>query len=530
VSDDPLAVAQAADAVVLNRVRAGEVAEYEMLHRRHEPAVRRLARLLVPPAHVDGVVAEAFSRVREETLGGGGPDDAFRLSVLSAARRVSDDRVHSQRAPHVSPGADPSEPPADIAVGSAGARLIAEVFQSLPERWIAVLWHTEIEGASAADAALVLGLTAEEAAVLQREAVDGLQQACLEAYISGVARPECQRVTAELAAYIRDVAAARDRAIVTDHLDRCKECREVCFDLADIRSMLREVVAPIFLGGAAAWYLRAAREAAEGTDGAAPGQTPGSDAAGGGTRRGHLLRTPARRRWAAAAAAAAVLLAGVLVLGLRHTGDGTSSARPQAAPALDPSQTSQVTQPPGTQTGKPQPSKAARSSVRTRPVAPSASSSADSRSAASPSAGNSSPASPSPGNSSPASASPPAAGAAQLSATVAITNEDPEGNDEAAVEAEVAFDVTNTGSAATGAVDVTLIGAPLWSVVSGSWTCQATDTGATCQDSAIPAGGQAQEVLILRTFTETPCGEPVQLTAVSGSAQASAQSPQVMNC
>jgi DNA-directed RNA polymerase specialized sigma24 family protein len=526
VTDDPLAVAQAADAIVLNRVRAGEAAEYEILRRRHESAVRRLARLLVPPADVDGVVAEAFSRVREETLAGRGPDDAFRLSVLAAARRVSDDRLHSQQAAHVSSGADPREPSADIAVGSAGARLIAGVFRSLPERWIAVLWHTEIEGASPADAAHVLGLTAEEAAVLQREAVDGLQQACLEAYISGVARPECELVTAELAAYIRDVAVARDRAIMTDHLDRCKECREVCFDLADIRGMLREVVAPVFLGGAAAWYLLAAREAAAGTDAAAAGQTPGSDAPGGTTRRGlgHLLRTPAQRRWAAAGTAA-VLLAGALVLGLSHTGDGSSSARPRAAPALAPSQTRQLTQPPGTKTGKPRASEAPGSSARTRPAAAGASSSAASPSSANSPAGGSSP-----GNPPPASASPPAASAAQLAATIAITNEDPEGNDESAVEAEVAFDVTNTGDGATGAVDVTLTGAPLWSVVSGSWTCQATDSGATCQDGAIPAGGQAQETLILRTFTETPCGEPVQLTAVSGSAQASAQSPQVMEC
>jgi hypothetical protein len=288
--------------------------------------------------------------------------------------------------------------------------------------------------------------------------------------------------------------------------------------------MLRNVVAPIFLGDVAAWYLRAAREAPAGED-AAAGQRPESDAPVGTTwhRLGRLLRMPARWRWAAAGTAAA-LLAGALVLALSHTGHGSSSAQtahPQAAPSFAPAQTRQLTKPPpGTHPGKPQPTRAAGSAAHTRPGAASASSPA-----ASPSSAN-----PSPGSSSSASPSPPAAGAAQLSATVAITNQDPEGNDESAVEAEVAFDVTNTGNAATGVVDVTLTGAPLWSVVSGGWSCQATDSGTSCQDSAIPAGGQAQETLILRTFTETPCGEPVQLTAVSGSAQASAQSPQVMEC
>jgi hypothetical protein len=51
-------------------------------------------------------------------------------------------------------------------------------------------------------------------------------------------------------------------------------------------------------------------------------------------------------------------------------------------------------------------------------------------------------------------------------------------------------------------VDVTLTGAPLWSVVSGSWTCQATDSGTSCQDSAIPAAGQAQETLAIVNIEE----------------------------
>jgi DNA-directed RNA polymerase specialized sigma24 family protein len=517
VANHPRGVAEAPDAALLNLARGGEAEAWEILRRRHESAVRRLVQLLVPSADVDDVVAEAFTRAREAVLSGGGPGDAFRLYVLGVARHVSHDRLESHQAPQDSPGADPGERSADLAAGSLGQRLIGRQFQSLPERWIAVLWQTEIEGASPADAAQILGLAPEEAALIQRQALDGLRQASLLAYISGLARPECDRVADRLGLFVWDLAAGRERLMVTvtEHLDGCEECRGVCSDLADISSTLRQAVAPVFLGDAAASYLNATREAGATTDTPTVAAPATAGAAPG--RLGHLLRGPGRWRWATAGAAG-VLLAAALIIGLSLSPHDTllpRTARHQAAPTLDPVQTQQRTQPPGTRTPTPGPTSPRPDTVSSSPAS------------ARPAAAN---ASPSPSGPLPDSPSPPAASAAQLSATVAITNQDPEGNDESAVEAEVAFDVTNTGNAATGVVDVTLTGAPLSSVVSGGWTCQATDSGATCQDSAIPAGSQAQETLILRTFTETPCGEPVDLTAVSGEAQASAQSAQVMDC
>jgi DNA-directed RNA polymerase specialized sigma24 family protein len=525
VADDPRGAAEAPDGVVLNLVRAGEAGAYEILRRRHESAVRRLTGLLVPPADVDEAVAEVFTRVREVILHGGGPDHAFRVYVLMAARSVSYKWLQAGQALHDSAGSGLGEARADVAAGGEAVRLVGAQFQALPERWIAVLWHTEIEGASPADAAQVLGLTAEEVAVLQHQAVDGLRQACLEAYLSSTAGLECERLKAQLAAYIRDAGTARDRAIVTEHLDRCEQCREFCSDLSGITTMLREVVAPIFLGDMAAWYLRAAPEAPV-TAGAAARQSQESGAAAGaiGRRLGRTLRTPTGRRWAAVGTAA-VLLAGALVLGVSLTGLGTPSAqtaRPQAAPSFDPPQTGQLARPPGTHAGRPQPAKAAASPA---PGTASASSPA-----ARPSPVNSSRGSSSPAGSSPASPSPPVARAVQLSATVTILSEDAGGFGQDALEYEITFDVADTGNAATGGVDVTLTGAPLSSVVSGSWTCQATSDGATCHGGAIPAGGQAQETVILQPTSQTSCNQPVQLTAVSGDAQASAQSPQVMEC
>jgi len=314
VADVPQAVPDAPDAVALNRARAGDTEAYAILRRRHAPAVRRLAWVLVPPGDIDEVVAETFAQVHEVILRGGGPDDAFRLYVLNATRLVSHDWLHSQ-ALHT----DPADSFADVAAGGPDAQLIAREFHSLPERWVAVLWHTEIEEASTADAGEVLGLSPEATAVVQHQALDALRQACLQAHNSGVTRPTCQRAAAQLPAFFREVTANPDRSVALDHLSACAECSQICSDLTDIRNTLRQVIAPIYLGDAAAAYLLAAREAAARATAAAEGKP-----AANGARRpslGRLLQVPAQWRWVAEGTAA------VLRLPLSSSGGTTSRGR-----------------------------------------------------------------------------------------------------------------------------------------------------------------------------------------------------------
>jgi hypothetical protein len=62
------------------------------------------------------------------------------------------------------------------------------------------------------------------------------------------------------------------------------------------------------------------------------------------------------------------------------------------------------------------------------------------------------------------------------------------------------------------------------------WSCQPTSTGASCQHSAISPGGQAQGVIYIGISGSSACGQPVGLAASSGSASASAQSPQDLQC
>ena len=133
--------------------------------------------------------------------------------------------------------------------------MIARAFASLPERWQAVLWHTEIEGARPAEVASLLGLTANGVAALAYRAREGLRQAYLQMHMSGAVRDECRPVAAKLGAYVRGGLTKRDAATVAAHLDQCADCRRVFAELGDVNVALKGIVAPIVLGPAAAAYL-----------------------------------------------------------------------------------------------------------------------------------------------------------------------------------------------------------------------------------------------------------------------------------
>lgn len=198
MTDEVLAAQGADDAKLLNLVRAGDSGAFVVLRQRHEQAARRLARELVgSAAEVDDLIAQTFAHVLDVTSHGGGPTDAFRPYLLTALRLACDD--DGLRAGGSDAGKETS--------------LMAAAFFALPERWIAVLWHTEIESASPADVAPLLGLGPDAVAALRRRARDGLLQTCLRLHASRVGRPECKPVAEQLGAFVeRPGAGAGERA------------------------------------------------------------------------------------------------------------------------------------------------------------------------------------------------------------------------------------------------------------------------------------------------------------------------------
>src|ERR1700712_1999321 len=83
------------DPELISLVRGGDVAAYGTLFARHVDAANRLAGLLVSGPDADDLVSEAFVKVLNVLLGGGGPDVAFRAYLLTAVRRLHVDKVRS---------------------------------------------------------------------------------------------------------------------------------------------------------------------------------------------------------------------------------------------------------------------------------------------------------------------------------------------------------------------------------------------------------------------------------------------------
>ncbi len=547
------------DARLLNMVRAGDSAAYATLYQRHEQSARRLARELVAaPADADDVVAEAFARVLDVTRRGGGPTDAFRPYLLTALRRVCYDRLQGQR--RLVPTGDqempdPGELFIDPAVASLDNSLIMRAFQSLPQRWSAVLWHTEIEQASPAEVAPLFGLSRNGVAALRHRAKEGLRQAYLQMHVSRVLRQECKPVAERLGAYIRDALSERDAATVTEHLARCDECRAVCAELTDVNATLRGLVAPVFLGGAAAAYLSgaghgtaaavaagAARSAAGAT--AASGPTA-AGAAGPAAASAHALgpttattgttgsastssitamasrlgrlRHPTRQQlWLAAGAGMAAAAVAAIALGVTLSGHTTAlptRSRPPHAAA--------VTSPPVVpKTPKPTQQRKLPTKDPTSQPGPSTASTYPQQ------VGSSQGASISVAPTPPPSRKP----AAQLAATIEVDGNWPHGG------SSILFEVTDTGTASTGELTASITlpsGTSLFgrgSYGPSGWTCQPTATGASCRHGPVSPGQSAQGALYISVYGRQACGQPVELAVSSGTLSASAQSGQDIQC
>jgi DNA-directed RNA polymerase specialized sigma24 family protein len=494
------------DATLLNQVRTGDTSAFGVLYQRHFEAVRSLAHEIVTsPAEADHLVAETFSLVHDVTQRGGGPTDAFRPYVLTALRRAAAGTLAEP-----APG-DPGNP---IGSTESDGSAVTRAFMSLPERWRAVLWHSEIEQATPAEVAPILGVAPSGVAELRVRANEGLRQAVVRAHIARTGHPDCAPIADQLDAYQRGALAGPAATAVAAHLGQCADCSAVSAALADLPGALRDQVAPAFLGPASAAYLAGLRHAspagkvagtaADTQEFAAPG------AAAGSARLLYLLRHPRRRAWLGAVAlvGAAAIIAVVTLPGTSGPRAGAANQRPVGADApLSMTASASAAVPSRSSRPSPTTRSVPRAHRRPAPTAPATSAAVP---ADSPSTASSAP-------------------AAQLTAAISI-----QGGGRRFVQLN--FQVGNTGNAATGAVTATVtLPAGSWLIGAfgqrhgGGWTCQPASGGASCQHGAISAGTQAPGTLFIWA-AGSACDQPVRISATSGTASASAQSAQNIPC
>lgn len=324
----PAEIEGPSDADLINAVRGGTVSAYGSLYERHVASAYNLARQLSrSPAEADDLVSEAFAKVLDTLRAGRGPDSSFRAYLLTALRHTAYDKTRRDRKVELSDdveaagGAALAQPFSDTAVAGLERSLAARAFARLPERWQAVLWHTEIEAQSPAEVAPILGLTPNGVSALAYRAREGLRQAYLQVHLAETVDSRCRAAAEKLGAWTRGGLAKREKAQVDAHLDGCARCRALAAELADVNGAMRGFVAPLVLGIGTVGYL-----AATGTAKTAVVAAGAAGAAAGGAA-GAAASAP---RQLVGVAASSVALVAAVVVGL--TAGGGNPTLPEAAP------------------------------------------------------------------------------------------------------------------------------------------------------------------------------------------------------
>ncbi len=310
----------ASDAELITRVRAGDRSAFGDLYSRHAGAAAALARQFSrSAAEADDLVSEAFARVLDGLLSGKGPDTAFRAYLFTTLRNTAYDRTRKDKRLQFTDdieshdvGVEGDDPViADLETG-----LVGKAFASLPERWQTVLWHTQVEGQSAAEVGILLGMAPNAVTSLAFRAREGLREAYLQAHLAETADNGCHATVDRLGAWARGGLSKREKAQVDAHLKTCDRCRALAAELTEINSSLRGLLAPLLLGGAAVGYVSTLGPVAPLAE---LGVLSGSTAVGGKAVGAHVVGGAAKASWTPAAvvagiaAVAAVAVAGVVI-------------------------------------------------------------------------------------------------------------------------------------------------------------------------------------------------------------------------
>lgn len=496
----------AGDAELLNTIRSGDPGAFAVLRARHETAARALAVRLAGQDAADDIVAGALGQVLDAITRGGGPTDAFRPYLLTAVRRAAGDGgglvpVDDQQIP------DPGQPLRNPRAEAAAPVIAA--FLSLPERWQAVLWHVEVERTPAAEVTALLGLSAAEVGELAGWARDALARAGEQLHPGPGGDPAGP---------------------------------------ADAGGALREAVAPVFLGAAAAGYLAD-------LGGHAGSATPGAataPAAGLAWAADRLRRTSSRQRTVAAGAAAVLVLLGAAAFVLTPSPTTRTDAAaghrkaagqpsPRGSGAASPTATSPTATSPA---GTPRPS------VSATPTTP-----APAPTATPPATPNQPPSTPpttAPPSPSPRPTPRPTptrpAPTARVSAEISVF-----GPGRFSPTAAVVFGITDGGPAATSELSARIslpagaAAAAGWhsapaAAVAGQtaalssrldwsgWSCQPVSGGAQCSHGPISAAMRTGGWLAVRVSGSSACGQHVQVTVTGGTSPASAESLGTIQC
>ncbi|TPW73512.1 sigma-70 family RNA polymerase sigma factor [Schumannella sp. 10F1B-5-1] len=244
---------QPSDAELIELARSGDRGAFGDLWRRHYRPGARVARQITSSIDADDLVSEAYVRIYQRVLAGGGPTGAFRPYLYTTIRNLAASWGSAQSREVDVEAMDEVEDeriPGDPAAEALDRTLTARAFRSLPERWRTVLWYTEIEGMDPHEVAPILGITPNAVAALSYRAREGLRAAWLQAHVNdAVAEGECRWALEHLGGNARGSLAPREKKRLDAHLADCTKCAIISEEVEEVGSHLALVMVPLILGG-----------------------------------------------------------------------------------------------------------------------------------------------------------------------------------------------------------------------------------------------------------------------------------------
>src|SRR3954469_7493442 len=209
------------DTELIESARSGDTSAFAELWRRHYHSAARVARQFTSSIDADDLVSEAYARIFQRVLAGGGPTGAFRPYLYTTIRNLASTWGAASRDVQVDMIEDFEDEriPDDPATWALDRTLTASAFRTLPERWQTVLWYTEVEGMDPHEVAPIMGISANSVAALSYRAREGLRKAWLQAHVSdATASGDCRWTIARLGDHARRGLSARDEDRVVAHL------------------------------------------------------------------------------------------------------------------------------------------------------------------------------------------------------------------------------------------------------------------------------------------------------------------------
>ncbi|HJX79301.1 sigma-70 family RNA polymerase sigma factor [Glutamicibacter sp.] len=256
--------AGASDSDLIEGARIGNETCQERLYQRHKQVALAVAyRHTDNPSEAEDIVSDAFLRVFTCLARGKGPSEFFRAYLLTTVSREAFGRNNAAKRDIVTdemPEFGHGDPQADEAMQRNEALLISRAFNSLPERWRAVLWHNEVDGMPPREIAAILGIAPNAVSALAVRAREGLRESYLSAHLNDQLdlAASCETARKQMPAFIRRNLPAKARRSLQGHIKGCPACALVYGELQHIGGLMRSVVLPLIVGGTTALGLSAA--------------------------------------------------------------------------------------------------------------------------------------------------------------------------------------------------------------------------------------------------------------------------------